>query len=686
MPPVLEPKDGKQRAVTARSVGLGLAGVVLICGLTPYNDYALNNTFLVGNNLPLGVVMLTFLLTVCVNGPLSRWKPAWALSTGEVAVAFTMVLVSCALPSSGLMRYLPGALTGPLFHARDRGEYLAFLESLELPAWIFPSFAGETVREWANDPITWGFHERWTEDGGVPLGAWVRPGIAWGVFTFALYGALMCMVLIVRRQWFENERLAFPLAQIQLALVEQPPKGRWLSPLLSAKGFWIVAGAVFLLHAYNGLGNYFPRYVTKIPVFYNLHGLFSEPPWVFLDTKIKDCAVFFSVVGVTYFIPGAVAFSLWFFYILSNVHRMWLGTYMGDANNMPLQWSQHFGGLIAYTIVIFWVGRRHWRMVAAQAFRGRRADEPEGKYLSYPVAFWGLIGCAAIMVGWLILAGCTVFGAVVMVLLFLLLFLIITRIIGESGLIHGQLQVAITKPWMLLTISGWERPVPLETHFIGSTINATHYDYREPMPVYASHALKVLDQSGTVGETERRTGRRIIGLIFVALLVGYVVSLTSNLWTHYTYSYTLDIAAIHPINDYGIRTNPRSQILDPGIQYSRGVYYPNHHVWGHTAFGFGFTALLSWLKLQFPWWPLHPVGYLMIMTFPSAHLWFSIMLGWAIKSLIVRFGGVKLYVAGKPLFLGLIVGESAAAAFWLVVGIVLNAMDVPYRPVNIMPG
>src|SRR4051812_41373876 len=43
-----------QRAITWRSVLIGLAGVVLICALTPYNDYALNNTFLVGNNLPVG--------------------------------------------------------------------------------------------------------------------------------------------------------------------------------------------------------------------------------------------------------------------------------------------------------------------------------------------------------------------------------------------------------------------------------------------------------------------------------------------------------------------------------------------------------------------------------------------------------------------------------------------------------
>ena len=33
---------------------------------SPYNDYALDNTFLVGNNLPIGVVMLTFLFVMFV--------------------------------------------------------------------------------------------------------------------------------------------------------------------------------------------------------------------------------------------------------------------------------------------------------------------------------------------------------------------------------------------------------------------------------------------------------------------------------------------------------------------------------------------------------------------------------------------------------------------------------------------
>src|SRR3954447_21019088 len=107
----------RRSPITWRSIFLGLIGVILICGVTPYNDYALNNTFLVGNNLPIGVMMLAFLFALCINGPLSKWFPHLAFTSGEVAVAFAMTLVSCALPSSGLMRALPASLVVPFNEA-----------------------------------------------------------------------------------------------------------------------------------------------------------------------------------------------------------------------------------------------------------------------------------------------------------------------------------------------------------------------------------------------------------------------------------------------------------------------------------------------------------------------------------------------------------------------------------------
>src|SRR5688572_2775222 len=100
--------DAPQRLpVNLRSVILGIIGVVFICALTPYNDYALNNTFLIGNFLPIGLLMFFVLFVAVVNAPLWKWAPRHAFGAGELAVALGMVLVSCALPSSGLMRYLP---------------------------------------------------------------------------------------------------------------------------------------------------------------------------------------------------------------------------------------------------------------------------------------------------------------------------------------------------------------------------------------------------------------------------------------------------------------------------------------------------------------------------------------------------------------------------------------------------
>jgi hypothetical protein len=77
---------------------------------------------------------------------------------------------------------------------------------------------------------------------------------------------------------------------------------------------------------------------------------------------------------------------------------------------------------------------------------------------------------------------------------------------------------------------------------------------------------------------------------------------------------------------------------------------------------------------------------LMLDTFPSDHLWLSFFIGWLAKVLIIRFGGPRGFLASRPFFLGLIVGESLAAGFWLVMGIVLSSLGLPYRPVNIMAG
>lgn len=676
--------------VSWRSVTLGLVGAITICLVTAFNDYAMNNTFLVGNNLPIGLVLLLFFLAVLVNGPLSRLRPKLALSSGEMAIAFSMTLVACCVPSSGLLRYLPGAIISPVWQGSAGGEFIELFKTLDVPTWLYPTMSSPDRSTWPNDPVVTKFFARWQPDETPPYGAWIGPILGWGVFVFAFWGAILCMITILRRQWMDNERLAFPLAQIELALVEQPTPGRYFNSTLSTRSFWIAFAAVFSIHAWNGLGAYFPGHFPIVPVSYDFTTLFTEPPLSYTEGSFKTATLFFTAVSVTYFLSSPVAFSLWFFFILATIQRMVIGTLTGDPANYGLS-DQRFGGMMAFGLLVLWIGRAHWWLVIKQAFRGERDSEPRGRYLSYRTAFWGMIVCAGIMVAWMVVAGSDLLGAAVAVALLLLLFMLIARIIAETGLVHGSLGVSIQKPWQILAWMGIARPVSVETFYLASILQNTYYDYREPLSVYGTHALRVTDQAVFASQQmdrdtarDRRLGRKIIAVMVLALLVAYPAGWAGMLWTEYRYAYSADEKQ-EQVNNVGAVGAPRGIVAGETVAYSQSNYVLPFNPPVHIGIGFAITAALGWLRLVFAWWPLHPVGFLMIGTFPGNVLWLSVFVGWLCKVVVLRFGGSSLYTAAKPFFIGLLVGEAVAAGFWLVTNLILATTGQPFHAARIMP-
>jgi hypothetical protein len=298
------PAASSRRAINPRSVLLGLVGVCVICGLSPYNNYVINNSFLVGNNLPLGVMVLAFVLAVFVNGPLSRFAPRHALTSGELTVALAMTLVSCCLPGAGLMRYWPSSLVSPLYIGQNDPAFLKMFGDMHLPRWLFPAFAGETPAQWAFDPIVTGFIGRWTENTPVPYVAWLVPLATWGIFLGAFYASFLCLLSIVHRQWYENERLPFPLASVYASLIDQPRAGRWLNDTLGSRPFAIAFGLTVALHLWNGLSLYLPATIPAIPLGYDLTATFTEAPFSYIDYSVKKVTIYLTVVGVTYFCRG----------------------------------------------------------------------------------------------------------------------------------------------------------------------------------------------------------------------------------------------------------------------------------------------------------------------------------------------------------------------------------------------
>jgi hypothetical protein len=70
---------------------------------------------------------------------------------------------------------------------------------------------------------------------------WTVPLLLWGVFFLVLVFLFGCVTVLFKKAWTENERLAFPIIQLPLAMTE-PGGGFWRngrmwigfgSPLLS---------------------------------------------------------------------------------------------------------------------------------------------------------------------------------------------------------------------------------------------------------------------------------------------------------------------------------------------------------------------------------------------------------------------------------------------------------------------
>jgi hypothetical protein len=678
--------------VTFRAVGIGLAGVGVISALTPYNDFALNNTFMTGNFLPVGLLLLVLLVVVAINAPLQLVFPARALRGGELAVALAMMLAGCTLPSSGLMRYLPPMLVGSQTQAGASADFRRAFEQAGLPPWVLPSLAGDSLDARLGDPVLTQYAGRTPRESAgeygidaVPWSAWARPAVAWGAFLFCLYGALFGLTLIVRRQWADNERLAFPLATVYLALIEPPDEGRLVNRMFRSRGFWVAFGAVFLVHAANAMHQYAPTAVPEIPLRYNLASLFTSPPLNSVDGGVKSAQIYFCMIGIAYFLHGGVAFSLWFVYLLTQVVRV---VYPGEIT-VPMRNDQAFGGMLVFAAAVLWVGRRHWWMVLRQMAGRSRDGDPVGGYLPYAALGWGTLACLGGLLAWLLAAGMTIGGAVTLVGLMVLVLMAVARIVAETGLIFVQVPNALPpRPWVY-AVTVPSTPVydtPRSTFlglFLGKLLL---HDARESFAAFALTGTKVVDQAAHGGQPHwRRGGLAFVGCIAVALLTGYAVSGASYLWVEYNYAQTLDRSG-GAINPYGTEAAVKDVYsLTVDLTPPRHGPPEAHSVVGNVALGAVVTGALASLRLAFAWWPLHPIGFLLAYTYPMNLAWYSLFIGWLAKSLVVKFGGSRLLSAGRPVFLGMVFGEACAAGFWLCVSLALHLTGHEFVRISLLP-
>lgn len=686
-----------RRAVTWRSVLLGLIGVVSICALSPYNDWVVSNTFLVGNFMPVGLLFYIGLLVVLINAPLLRWAPSVALSTKELTVAMAMTLISCGLPGAGLMRYLPTQLVGIWYWGGPVPDTASYLRSLNLPDWMFPAFTSADPVERGNSTVVQNYYAQipqagdtfWSRFMAVPWSLWTNPAIAWGLFTLGLLGSILCLLLIVRRQWTENERLPFPLAGVYTAMIEPPEPGRALNPLFRSTSFWVAFAAVFVIHGLNSLNQYQPQFFPKIPIGYNMNTIFTNEPWVYMGPLAKAATLYFCVIGICYFLSAQISLSIWLFALVHHSQMMIAGMYRTELTG-PMKNDQFWGALLPYALSIVWIGRRHWVTVAKQMVRGARAGESFGRYLPYPVLGWALVGFITLSVTFLCAAGASILGAIICVGLLLTLHLCIARVVAETGLPFVGLGGNVDRPFLaFLGSEGHGLRTSNRNYFLTQMIGSIYgNDIRESNAVYMSHAYRLGDDLFEEAPTPSRWKRTIpfTLCLVLSLVVGFFVSGASKIYSEYSYSVSLDETQRWPLDSYGAGSNVTDGTLQRAKLYAQPAGPPESHSrLTHVGIGAVVSSVLSVARLKSVNFPLHPVGFLLCYTYGINKIWFSVFVGWLAKSLIVKFAGSSGYHKCRSFFIGLILGEAGAAALWLIVALVLNAMGLQYKSIYLLP-
>jgi hypothetical protein len=254
-----------RNGLTWRSALLGLVLAGGLCALTPYNDYVIGNTYIAGNHFPVGAAAVLLALTL-LNLLLRRARSRALLSAQEIAVVYIVVMVTSGIPSTGLLRYLLPLLTIPYYFATPGNRWEQTLWG-HLPQWLGVS-----------DPVSssW-FWEGMPSGQSVPWGSWWLPLSRWSLLIAALWLLMLSLAALVRKQWADRERLAFPLVQFPLEVLRPSDETPGLAYFRS-KLVWVGGSAVFFVHLVNGLHQHFPA-IPIIPTFWDLGYYLPDRPW-----------------------------------------------------------------------------------------------------------------------------------------------------------------------------------------------------------------------------------------------------------------------------------------------------------------------------------------------------------------------------------------------------------------------
>ena len=625
-------------AATPRALLVGVLASLFVNLGSPYTETAGFSNFS-WSYLPEGAA-IPFLAVVALNALVHRLRPRLALTGRELLVVFIMALVANATPLF-LCYFWLSAIVSPHYFASPENRWNDDL---------IPHLSPELIVSDERNAVLW-FYEGVPGGQDVPWQAWVTPVLTWLPLIISILAASFGLAALFRKQWLDREKLTYPLMQLPLELVRAPAGGE--RPIYRRGAFWIGVAVPFSLALLDLIRRLYPPF----PAFTidHLGGLYFGA-WRF-DPHYPSLRLFLNplALGFGYFVPTSILFSVWLMYFLVPILEVGaldrLGLDLGSGGmfvwgSAVASW-QCFGAFMVLVLTIIWAARDHLRAVLLSAL-GRLRDDDR----SEPLSSSGLLTLLAVSLlvagGWLVHFGMTAAAAALFLPLVFVLYLGLSWIICQSGIFY-LVPPTIAQNATIYALGA--RSIGRDGMIALGLSYSWHGDVQTLLAVLSAEAMRVQ-------ESARMPGPEFTKAVWLSVLPGLLAAIVGIVATGY-------IRPAITWNTWVFRgwgPNTYGQVLGQ-------IQHPQDFDWRPLVYflaGAGMMVVFTVLHHRFVWWPLHPLGLVVVSSFTVYSVYLGFLTAWVIKVSLLRWAGVRSYRRGIPLFIGLIAGHYVGRALSLI--------------------
>ena len=620
-------------SIRIRSFIIGFILIPVNCYWIVQSEVVRGEGYLTTLSLFSNVVFSLFVLQA-LNGMLKKVFKKGGLRQSELLIIYVMLATATALIGHNILQPLVPIMAHAFWFATPENEWENLFFKY-IPRWLSVDNK-DVLREYYIGDSTLYTAEHLT--------TWLKPLFAWASFLCALIFVMLCINVILRKQWTQQEKLSYPIIQLPLALTSES------GAFFRNKVMWTGFGIAGVLDVINGLHHIYPLIPGLRLRIHDISPLFTNEP--FNAIGWTPVAFYPFAVGLSFFLPVDISFSVWFFYLFWKVIRIG-GRVMGwrSLPRFPYETEQTFGAWIGLFLIAIWMARRHIAQIIRVAFswRAERNAQDTDEPIRYKTALLGLFLGMGFITLFCLKGGMSLVVIWIFFLIYFAAATALTHIRAELGPPGHELAYAYPE-MLIIGAVGTRRLGPNNLVML----SFFHFFTR----VYGTHPMPVQLESFKLAERVKLSNKKVLIALGLASFLGIFGSFWALLHNFYHYG-AANVAGFslgHGVGAFNILQN---RLNNPIARDYPSLMF--------ISVGLLFAFLLMALRIKFFWWALHPGGFALAGCWGMNYFWLSFLVSWLVKWLILRHGGLKAYQRAVPFFLGMILGQFSVSTLWNVI-------------------